>query len=477
MRISGSGNTILAYTGSDSGELLQVNGTAKITGLSSFGNTIQVAGGANIPASGAGLELAGGTSGTFLTSFNRTSGTYLTSGFNALSYSFLISGVEKFVITSSGWTGAGTNAPKTILDVYSNSDIWHFMAGGATSKLLVGGQGTGGVVLQGGAGSSVNNAAVSSPYNIILQRDGGNVLIGSTSDSGELLQVNGTAKITGALSGLSGRFSSSVSVDVLNLTSTYASKIGLYNSSSAANMELGTNTSTSGAIVSRLTSYNVNNGNSGNESSTNFMGIVSLETQLQGTNGGNFILKTKGDGGTLDTRLTIASTGSATFSSSVTATQFNAVNDRNFLGRGSFRLTSASDNASTLDISVTNGTTSIYSNYYGGGSDNTIIIATYANIGNQLVLKPSGNILIGSTTDSGEKLQVTGTMKVTGASVFGSTVTSAGYRLSGDGTLLLNSIAAVQSQQIQYQNNGTNKWQLYLNTSNNNFSFFNYLQV
>jgi hypothetical protein len=31
-RITSSGNTILAYTGSDSGELLQVNGTAKITG-------------------------------------------------------------------------------------------------------------------------------------------------------------------------------------------------------------------------------------------------------------------------------------------------------------------------------------------------------------------------------------------------------------------------------------------------------------
>jgi hypothetical protein len=112
-------------------------------------------------------------------------------------------------------------------------------------------------------------------------------------------------------------FSGCVSIVGLNLTSTYASKIGLYNSSSAANVELGTTTSTNGAIISRLTSYNTSNGNSGNESSTSFMGIVSLETQLQGTNGGNFILKTKGDGGTLDTRLTISSTGVATFTNNV----------------------------------------------------------------------------------------------------------------------------------------------------------------
>jgi hypothetical protein len=86
---------------------------------------------------------------------------------------------------------------------------------------------------------------------------------------------------------------------------------------------------------------------------------------------------------------------SASFSSTVTATQFNAVNDRNYLARGSFRITSSSNNASTLDISVTDSTTSIYSNYYSGGTDNTIVIATYANITNQLVLKSSGNVGIG----------------------------------------------------------------------------------
>jgi hypothetical protein len=44
MRITSGGNTILAYSGSDSGEKLQVNGTAKITGASTFGASIIASG-------------------------------------------------------------------------------------------------------------------------------------------------------------------------------------------------------------------------------------------------------------------------------------------------------------------------------------------------------------------------------------------------------------------------------------------------
>jgi len=96
----------------------------------------------------------------------------------------------------SGNVGMGTTSPKTILDVYSNSDIWHAMIGGNTSKLLVGGQASAGIILQGGSGSMVYNQAVSSPYNIILQRDGGNVGIGTTSLS-EKLTVSGSIALVG----------------------------------------------------------------------------------------------------------------------------------------------------------------------------------------------------------------------------------------------------------------------------------------
>jgi hypothetical protein len=55
-------------------------------------------------------------------------------------------------------------------------------------------------------------------------------------------------------------------------------------------------------------------------------------------------------------------------------------------------------------------------------SFNDFAIAT--DYTDRLIVKSStGNVLIGSTTDSGEKLQVTGTMKVTGASSFGGNMT------------------------------------------------------
>ena len=104
-------------------------------------------------------------------------------------------------------------------------------------------------------------------------------------------------------------------------------------------------------------------------------------------------------------QITISS--AATFNNTIQATQFNAFNDRNYLARGGFRITSATNNTSTLDISVTDSTTTIYSNYFSGGNDNTIILGTYANLSNQLVLKSSGNIGMGVTNPT-NRLHVSG---------------------------------------------------------------------
>jgi len=91
-------------------------------------------------------------------------------------------------------------------------------------------------------------------------------------------------------------------------------------------------------------------------------------------------------------------TGSVLMTGSLTVvSKVNIHNDRNYIGRGEIRLTSPTNNANVLDIQLNDTTTYISGNYYGGGSDNTIIIGTYANNTNQLVLKPSGQVGIGTT--------------------------------------------------------------------------------
>jgi hypothetical protein len=99
---------------------------------------------------------------------------------------------EAMRITNAGSVGIGTTLPKTSLDIVKNSDIWHLMVGGLTKKLLVGGQAVSGdVVLQAGAASTANNAAVTTAYNLCLQRDGGNVGVGNANPQSKLHVAGG----------------------------------------------------------------------------------------------------------------------------------------------------------------------------------------------------------------------------------------------------------------------------------------------
>jgi len=94
---------------------------------------------------------------------------------------------EKMRLNSNGFLSIGTTSSSYNLHVYNDSDVWHFVAGGATGQVRIGGQPTGGGVI--GA-----YAPDSSPRNLLLQRDGANVGIGTSSISvpaggGSLLQV------------------------------------------------------------------------------------------------------------------------------------------------------------------------------------------------------------------------------------------------------------------------------------------------
>jgi hypothetical protein len=366
------GNLLLANATDDGVNKLQVTGAAKVTGQLTLGSTI--------------------TNGTYTYTLPSATGTLaLTSQIPT------VSGTTNYISKFTGSTtlgnslvyddgtnvGISTNNPLyklesvkdiTYADNIVNGDAQFSVAGSTTrTKRMTFGYDTNssngfgfiktgnqGIAytplylnpsasgLAGGISIGYQPSAVTPPASgLVIQ---GNTIIGTTTDAGYKLDVNGT-----------GRFANTITV-----TGTSNSKINLYSNFSGGNVGMSFfNTSNVENIY-----FNSANG------SINCTGPV---------NG-----------------------GAATFSSSVTATQFNAFNDRNYLARGSFRLTSSTNNASALDISVGDNTTYINGNYYGGGNDNTIIIGTYANLSNQLVLKPSGNVLIGTTTDNSGKLQVNG---------------------------------------------------------------------
>jgi hypothetical protein len=84
---------------------------------------------------------------------------------------------------STGNVGIGTTSPNAKLHVYDNSDVWHTRIGGASGELRIGGQTPSGAVIQAYTpGGSVRQ--------LYLQRDGGNVGIGTDSPTATL-QING----------------------------------------------------------------------------------------------------------------------------------------------------------------------------------------------------------------------------------------------------------------------------------------------
>jgi hypothetical protein len=120
-----------------------------------------------------------------------------------------------------------------------------------------------------------------------------------------------------------------------------------------------------------------------------------------------------------------------TTSTAATLTVFSSIADApSTTNKGAFQLAFSTSNG----LSFGTYSTSPFANYiqsisHAQGSANYY----------PLSLQPvSGNVLIGSTTDSGEKLQVTGTMKVTGATTLGATTIST----SSSTALAINSSAS-----------------------------------
>lgn len=103
----------------------------------------------------------------------------------ALIFRTTSSGTERMRITSGGNVGIGTSSPSSLLTVAGATDL-AWSAG--TSKLQI---------LRSGSQARINNYESGSGSSIAIAWDGGNALIGTTTDNGCKLQVNGVTQTNG----------------------------------------------------------------------------------------------------------------------------------------------------------------------------------------------------------------------------------------------------------------------------------------
>jgi hypothetical protein len=219
-----------------------------------------------------------------------------------------------------------------------------------------------------------------------------NFLVGGIVDSGEKLQVSGTALITGVAT-----FNSSINANSVILKNSGVPAAQLYRDldvtivgSAGQGIEFGArsgSTYISGAAV--------------------YGGLDNPATS------GNLVFQTL-NGGTLGTRLTIASAGQATFSNTITATSLIKS------GGTSSEILAADGSVITAGtgITISGGTISSSggSGVTGSGTIGTIPLWFGAtdNIGNSQITQATSNIFIGGSYGQTAKLNVAGDIDANG---------------------------------------------------------------
>ena len=220
MTLFSNGNLLLTTgTVSDAGYKLDVNGTGRFTGNVTFGGTGYF-GSDVFTYNNGGIFFSGGgsyTSGIF----QNASGLQLQSG-GSPRLTIASTGAATF---SSSVTAGGVNSTGGMeaLGGYFKSYNAYL---GRSSDLISGGSSSDGAVMVSGSNNLIFGIALTERMRIT---SGGNVLIGTTTDNGRKLQVNGDILTTGSGAGL-------VFADQSNNTITYSwyssSNIYIYKSGS-----------------------------------------------------------------------------------------------------------------------------------------------------------------------------------------------------------------------------------------------------
>ena len=388
----------------------------------------------------------------------------------------------------NGNIGIGTTAPGANLVVQNTSGTsipslgtsgGHFQLQNGSYGLLAGVATSGNAWMQVGRTDSTATA-----YNLLLQPNGGNILVGTATDAGYKLDVNGT-----------GRFSGNATINgtIIGTDATYGTPYRTFafgTNSDGYNRIWGTTDTTDGLFFSAATGRGFNfrpNGGTTNTFTIASTGAATFSSNITtatanqfnipngvynasfyssevATTGYNVVrinaaftsaIGYYGIGGsstantsfrdafvvgtqnaydlnfnTNDTkRVNInGSTGAATFSSAVYASQFsgNTYPYNSIFGNGTDAsysiLYAGSTNSYVSSVTVNGG---------GTGTPNTIIMQTAST--ERMRITSGGNLLINTTTDAGYKLQVNGTSRFYD-SVRVDATSSSGYGLSAVGS-------------------------------------------
>ena len=361
-------------------------------------------------------------------------------------------GIFNLNTTDGGFKIVGVNATPPNLAYLANNYFPKFYTRNHNFGITIFDQDSNNVGIQ--AADLVNGTSAKA---LIFNPYGGNVLIGTTTDSGFKLDVNGTGRFSWDLVASNNIYSGgSTSLVTSDGVLGQSEVIQIFNGGAAstnidkiADLILANNSSFTNGTIGRVIGVNNNLISSDKR-------IAQISMFLDGATNSGAIEFTTMNAGTFGTRLTIASTGAATFSSTLDATNLIKVTNNNtaFFSSANFQL--AAHNGASVVVGAAifqTSSASIYgeilgnqTNIYGSAANGIRMATATAPIifatGNadadfstaRLTITSGGNVGVG--TNSPSYLFTVGQAGTTQDSVIqiASTTTGTGSLYFGDTT-------------------------------------------